>query len=155
MLNMLIKMHYFIKFLVFCLWSRLLVIEKWLLDIDVVDAYHFWQLKQDNEEFRVMYREGPEGTPLHSLLVEGYVEGPLDACEFHWSTWENFGLHHRILNWWEKNWVNHSFIYQFWSSFLRSVLHCRFLCCLGVNPLQQMVRLLSIIVDFALCIISF
>lgn len=30
-----------------------------------------------------MYREGPEGTPLHSLLVEGYVEGALDACEFH------------------------------------------------------------------------
>ncbi|KAL3029780.1 hypothetical protein AAZX31_03G184000 [Glycine max] len=37
-----------------------------------------WKLKQDNEEFRVMYREGPEGTPIHTLLVEGYVDGPLD-----------------------------------------------------------------------------
>ncbi|GLT44960.1 hypothetical protein SLA2020_188310 [Shorea laevis] len=39
-----------------------------------------WKLKQDNEEFRVMYREGPQGTPFHSLLVEGYVDGPLDVC---------------------------------------------------------------------------
>ncbi|XP_048142000.1 uncharacterized protein LOC115725794 isoform X2 [Rhodamnia argentea] len=38
------------------------------------------KLKQDNEEFRVMYREGPEGTPYHSLLVEGYVDGPMDTC---------------------------------------------------------------------------
>ncbi|KAJ0089066.1 hypothetical protein Patl1_32762 [Pistacia atlantica] len=43
-------------------------------------SHREWKLKQDNEEFRVMYREGPEGTPLHSLLVEGYVEGPVDAC---------------------------------------------------------------------------
>lgn len=39
-----------------------------------------WKLKQDNEEYRVMYREGPPGTPFHTLLVEGYVEGPLDVC---------------------------------------------------------------------------
>ncbi|KAF7851957.1 hypothetical protein BT93_L1665 [Corymbia citriodora subsp. variegata] len=39
-----------------------------------------WKLKQDNEEFRVMYREGPEGTPYHTLLVEGYVDGPMDTC---------------------------------------------------------------------------
>ncbi|GKU91122.1 hypothetical protein SLEP1_g5039 [Rubroshorea leprosula] len=39
-----------------------------------------WKLKQDNEEFRVMYREGPQGTPFHSLLVEGYVDGPVDVC---------------------------------------------------------------------------
>ncbi|XP_027351642.1 uncharacterized protein LOC113862706 [Abrus precatorius] len=39
-----------------------------------------WKLKQDNEEFRVMYCEGPEGTPYHTLLVEGYVDGPLDVC---------------------------------------------------------------------------
>ncbi|ESR43274.1 hypothetical protein CICLE_v10011250mg [Citrus x clementina] len=39
-----------------------------------------WKLKQDTEEFRVMYREGPHGTPFHSLLVEGYVEAPLDVC---------------------------------------------------------------------------
>lgn len=48
------------------------------------------QLKQDNEEFRVMYREGPEGSPFHSLLVEGYVDGPLDVCKINWihqNTW--------------------------------------------------------------------
>ncbi|KAI4300600.1 hypothetical protein L6164_033957 [Bauhinia variegata] len=39
-----------------------------------------WKLKQDNEEFRVMYREGLEGTPFHTLLVEGYVDGPVDVC---------------------------------------------------------------------------
>ncbi|KAL2345322.1 hypothetical protein Fmac_006607 [Flemingia macrophylla] len=38
-----------------------------------------WKIKQDNEEFRVMYREGPEGTPFHTLLVEGYIDGPLDV----------------------------------------------------------------------------
>ncbi|PON42076.1 START-like domain containing protein [Parasponia andersonii] len=44
-----------------------------------------WKLKQDNEEFRVMYREGPEGSPFHSLLVEGYVDGPLDVYVSHGS----------------------------------------------------------------------
>ncbi|XP_019186847.1 PREDICTED: uncharacterized protein LOC109181502 isoform X1 [Ipomoea nil] len=39
-----------------------------------------WKVKQDSEEFRVMYREGPEGTPFHTLLVEGYVDGPIDVC---------------------------------------------------------------------------
>ncbi|KAK4798263.1 hypothetical protein SAY86_030589 [Trapa natans] len=39
-----------------------------------------WKLKQDNEEFRVMYREGPPGSPFHTLLVEGYIDGPIDAC---------------------------------------------------------------------------
>ncbi|KAL0338739.1 UNVERIFIED_CONTAM: hypothetical protein Sangu_1396000 [Sesamum angustifolium] len=39
-----------------------------------------WKVKQDTEEFRVMYREGPEGTPFHTLLVEGYVDGPVDVC---------------------------------------------------------------------------
>ncbi|KAK4281746.1 hypothetical protein QN277_013203 [Acacia crassicarpa] len=39
-----------------------------------------WKLKQDNGEFRVMYREGPEGTPFHTLLAEGYVDGPVDIC---------------------------------------------------------------------------
>lgn len=28
-----------------------------------------------------MYREGPEGTPFHTLLVEGYVDGPADVCK--------------------------------------------------------------------------
>ncbi|MCD7451527.1 hypothetical protein HAX54_012513 [Datura stramonium] len=39
-----------------------------------------WKVKQDTEEYRVMYREGPEGTPFHTLLVEGYVDGPSDVC---------------------------------------------------------------------------
>lgn len=39
-----------------------------------------WKLKQDTEEFRVMYREGPVGSPFHSLLVEGYIDAPLDVC---------------------------------------------------------------------------
>ncbi|KAL9676935.1 hypothetical protein QQ045_005157 [Rhodiola kirilowii] len=38
-----------------------------------------WKLKQDTEECRVMYREGPSGTPFHVLLVEGYLDGPVDA----------------------------------------------------------------------------
>ncbi|GLT38518.1 hypothetical protein SLA2020_127620 [Shorea laevis] len=46
-----------------------------------------WKLKQDNEEFRVMYREGPQGTPFHSLLVEGYVDGPVDVCLY--ISWES------------------------------------------------------------------
>ncbi|XP_060196595.1 uncharacterized protein LOC132625944 isoform X1 [Lycium barbarum] len=43
-------------------------------------AYGAWKVKQDTEEYRVMYREGPEGTPFHTLLVEGYVDGPADVC---------------------------------------------------------------------------
>ncbi|RVW89721.1 hypothetical protein CK203_047238 [Vitis vinifera] len=39
-----------------------------------------WKLKQDNKEYRVMYREGPQGTPFHSLLVEGYIDGAVDVC---------------------------------------------------------------------------
>ncbi|KAJ4705428.1 Polyketide cyclase/dehydrase and lipid transport superfamily protein [Melia azedarach] len=39
-----------------------------------------WKLKQDTEEVRVMYREGPQGTPFHSILVEGYIDAPLDVC---------------------------------------------------------------------------
>lgn len=43
-------------------------------------AHGVWKVKQDTEEYRVMYREGPEGTPFHTLLVEGYVDGPSDVC---------------------------------------------------------------------------
>lgn len=39
-----------------------------------------WKIKHDNQDCRVMYREGPPGTPFHTLLAEGYVEGPLDVC---------------------------------------------------------------------------
>ncbi|THU59271.1 hypothetical protein C4D60_Mb07t00370 [Musa balbisiana] len=27
-----------------------------------------------------MYREGPHGTPFHTLLAEGYADGPIDVC---------------------------------------------------------------------------
>jgi hypothetical protein len=30
-----------------------------------------------------MYREGPEGTPFHTMLVEGFVDGPVDVCKLH------------------------------------------------------------------------
>ncbi|KAB5519602.1 hypothetical protein DKX38_023921 [Salix brachista] len=38
-----------------------------------------WKIKEDHEEFRVMYRPGPQGTPFHSLLAEGYVDGTVDT----------------------------------------------------------------------------
>lgn len=56
-----------------------------------------WKLKQDTEEYRVMYREGPEGTPFHSLLVEGYVDGPLDICLC--IAWES----HLYSKWWPQS----------------------------------------------------
>ncbi|KAG7028169.1 hypothetical protein SDJN02_09349 [Cucurbita argyrosperma subsp. argyrosperma] len=43
--------------------------------------HHEWKVKHDDEEFRVMYREGPKGTPFHTLLVEGFVDGPVDICK--------------------------------------------------------------------------
>ncbi|XP_045795836.1 uncharacterized protein LOC123890300 [Trifolium pratense] len=46
-----------------------------------------WKLKQDNEEFRVMYREGPEGTPYHTMMIEGYVDAPVDVSLC--LTWES------------------------------------------------------------------
>ncbi|XVE61361.1 hypothetical protein DITRI_Ditri06bG0033400 [Diplodiscus trichospermus] len=51
-----------------------------------------WKLKHDGEEFRVMYREGPHGSLFHTLLVEGYVDGPSDICQFS-SYFDIFELH--------------------------------------------------------------
>jgi len=39
-----------------------------------------WKVKQDTDQLRVMYREGPDGTPFHTLLAEGYADGPIDVC---------------------------------------------------------------------------
>lgn len=39
-----------------------------------------WKLKQDTDQLRVMYREGPQGAPFHTLLAEGYIDGPLENC---------------------------------------------------------------------------
>lgn len=36
-----------------------------------------WKVKQDTPQFRVMYREGPEGAPYHSLCLDGVIDGPL------------------------------------------------------------------------------
>jgi hypothetical protein len=36
-----------------------------------------WKVKQDTPRFRVMYREGPEGAPYHSLCLDGIIDGPL------------------------------------------------------------------------------
>ncbi|XP_066340108.1 uncharacterized protein [Miscanthus floridulus] len=37
-------------------------------------------VKQDTDQLRVMYREGPDGTPFHTLLAEGFADGPIDVC---------------------------------------------------------------------------
>ncbi|KAJ3678219.1 hypothetical protein LUZ60_002022 [Juncus effusus] len=39
-----------------------------------------WKLKQDTEQLRVLYREDPSGAPFHTLLVEGFADGPADVC---------------------------------------------------------------------------
>ncbi|KFK25047.1 hypothetical protein AALP_AA8G059400 [Arabis alpina] len=39
-----------------------------------------WKLKHDYEDCRVMYREGLEGSPFHTMLVEGYMDGPIHDC---------------------------------------------------------------------------
>ncbi|KAF8088871.1 hypothetical protein N665_0528s0029 [Sinapis alba] len=39
-----------------------------------------WKVKHDHEDCRVMYREGLEGSPFHTLLVEGYMDGPIQDC---------------------------------------------------------------------------
>lgn len=58
-----------------------------------------WKIKHDDEEFRVMYREGPKGTPYHTLLAEGFVDGPVDIClctsweaELYKRWWPQFSL---------------------------------------------------------------
>ncbi|XP_024011797.1 uncharacterized protein LOC18016522 isoform X2 [Eutrema salsugineum] len=38
------------------------------------------QLKHDLEDCRVMYREGLEGSPFHTMLVEGYMDAPVEDC---------------------------------------------------------------------------
>ncbi|CAN6810200.1 unnamed protein product [Brassica oleracea] len=39
-----------------------------------------WKVKHDHEDCRVMYRDGLEGSPFHTLLVEGYMDGPIQDC---------------------------------------------------------------------------
>ncbi|RWW21711.1 hypothetical protein GW17_00014118 [Ensete ventricosum] len=42
-------------------------------------SHNDWKVKQDTDQLRVMYREGPHGTPFHTLLAEGYADGPIDV----------------------------------------------------------------------------
>ncbi|KAL2635877.1 hypothetical protein R1flu_007356 [Riccia fluitans] len=52
-----------------------------------------WKLKDQNERHRVMYREGPVGTPFHTLCLDGVMDGQMaDALCVgwevpHYSTW--------------------------------------------------------------------
>ncbi|KAG2262965.1 hypothetical protein Bca52824_070044 [Brassica carinata] len=39
-----------------------------------------WKLKHDLEDCRVMYREGLDGSPFHTMLVEGYMDAPIQEC---------------------------------------------------------------------------
>ncbi|KAL9254851.1 hypothetical protein AKJ16_DCAP11320 [Drosera capensis] len=43
-------------------------------------AHPSWKVKTDNKDLRVMYREGPLGSPIHTLLAEGYIDAPTDIC---------------------------------------------------------------------------
>ncbi|XP_078172999.1 uncharacterized protein LOC144566840 [Carex rostrata] len=43
-------------------------------------ASNDWKLKQDTDQYRVLYREGLHGSPFHTLLLDGFVDGPIDAC---------------------------------------------------------------------------
>ncbi|CAM8952119.1 unnamed protein product [Rhodiola kirilowii] len=44
------------------------------------DTSRKWKVKQDTEDLRVMYREGPPGTLFHDLLAEGYIDAPIDVA---------------------------------------------------------------------------
>ncbi|KAI3910636.1 hypothetical protein MKX01_019127 [Papaver californicum] len=39
-----------------------------------------WKVKEDNDDYRIMYRGGPKGSPFHTLLAEGYADAPMDVC---------------------------------------------------------------------------
>ncbi|KAF3550707.1 hypothetical protein DY000_02003976 [Brassica cretica] len=46
-----------------------------------------WKVKHDHEDCRVMYREGFDGSPFHTLLIEGYMDGPIQDCLY--VSWES------------------------------------------------------------------
>lgn len=68
-----------------------------------------------------MYREGPEGTPFHTLLVEGYVDGPLDVCKLSQNAQKLYSFIHCGV------FIDQVSIYN------------RSMYFMGVLPLQQMV----------------
>lgn len=79
-----------------------------------------FQVKQDTDKLRVMYREGPDDTPFHTLLAEGLVDGPVDVCELNIALFIAFEL-------------------AVSQALLRFNFFCRSLCLMGVNSLQKMV----------------
>lgn len=55
-----------------------------------------WKVKHDTGQLRVMYREGPKGTPYHTLLAEGFVNSPVsNALCLAWEA-PSYGL------WWPQ-----------------------------------------------------
>lgn len=87
-----------------------------------------------------MYREGPQGTPFHTLLVEGYVDGPLDVCKIKLKQLKQFDLHLtsmsfdslRALQVNKTSSSSHNFQITFAS-------YCRLMHLVGDGPLQEMV----------------
>ncbi|KAL5720731.1 hypothetical protein ACHQM5_013371 [Ranunculus cassubicifolius] len=55
-------------------------ISDYTYEVGAKTLFFYPQLKEDNNDYRVMYRKGPEGSPFHTLLAEGYVDAPLDVC---------------------------------------------------------------------------
>lgn len=78
-----------------------------------------------------MYREGPEGTPFHTLLVEGFVDGPVDVCKSHWSN-QNF---------YRPPFIDKDYVIDFnLQSLISYFHHFRFMYLMADLPLQKMVR---------------
>ncbi|CAN7004873.1 unnamed protein product [Brassica rapa subsp. trilocularis] len=61
--------------------SKLLSMLRSVSMMDASSSSHGdWKIKQDLEDCRVMYRQGLEGSPFHTLLVEGYMDSTLEDC---------------------------------------------------------------------------
>lgn len=49
---------------------------------NVSKVFSCLQVKHDDEDCRVMYREGLKGSPFHTLLVEGCIDGTIEDCKY-------------------------------------------------------------------------
>jgi hypothetical protein len=115
------------------------IYEKWYW---YAGTYFSWQVKEDHEEFRVMYRPGPQGTPFHSLLVEGYVDGTVDTCKFMWIIHKLWALSSRMSK------MKAIILHKLKTPLTSTITSCRFMHLLGGNTLQKMVIIASILVSF-------
>ncbi len=52
------------------------------LGFDLLMSSLLVQLKQNTPIMRVMYREGPEGAPYHSLCLDGLIDGPMATGDY-------------------------------------------------------------------------